>query len=320
MELGSLAETKELRKLRACVLPHLEAVLLEQVKEMRDAGLPVHRNTVKVLAEVVHKTLYGKEFKAGDKLITNFFKRAGMVCRKATNKKPIPETSKIDKVQAWHQHLVNVISSQNQLRPLELHPIWGRFLASCRVSMDEVPLPFVIDADSTYDFRGAKRVWTIQPGNGLDKRQATLILAIAAEGEQPRPAIIFRNSSNGEGLSAEEKAFYASLKGVDVYYQANAWMDSTVMAQWVERTWGDYKKAVGKAETLLMMDNLGSHKAPDVLQSLKERHNTLVMFGPPGATELWQAIDQGECFVVEANPEHNSSPFFLFPNRIRSSF
>ena len=65
---------------------------------------------------------------------------------------------------------------------------------------------------------------TLQVQNkcGLDKRQATLQLCIRAGGEQNvKPAIIFRGKGN---VSPAEKATYD--KGVDVYFQKSAWMDS----------------------------------------------------------------------------------------------
>ena len=46
------------------------------------------------------------------------------------------------------------------------------------------------------------QLWILQPGSGLDKRQATLQLCIRAEGQQTvKPAIIFRGKGN---ISTEE--------------------------------------------------------------------------------------------------------------------
>ena len=42
-----------------------------------------------------------------------------------------------------------------------------------RANVDQVPLPFVNDMDSTYDEVGAKRVSINQLGPALSKRQAT---------------------------------------------------------------------------------------------------------------------------------------------------
>ena len=50
---------------------------------------------------------------------------------------------------------------------------YGRYPPWCRLNVDQVPLPFVNDMDTTYEERGAKRVTINQLGPALSKRQAT---------------------------------------------------------------------------------------------------------------------------------------------------
>ena len=72
-------------------------------------------------------------------------------------------------------------------------------------NVDQVPLPFVIDQDKTYEMKGSEQVWVSQPSSGLDKRQATLQLCIRAEGQQNvKPGI--------QGRSQVSKLDEASLE------------------------------------------------------------------------------------------------------------
>lgn len=97
-----------------------------------------------------------------------------------------------------------------------------------RFNVDQVPLPFVVEQDGTYDFSGSKQIWVSQPGSGLDKRQATLQLCIRAEERQTvKPAIVFRGKGN---VSTQEREKYD--KDIDVYFQPCAWMDSETNMKW----------------------------------------------------------------------------------------
>ena len=50
---------------------------------------------------------------------------------------------------------------------------YGKYLPHQRANVDQVPLPFVNDMDTTYEQKGAKRVAINQNGPTLGKRQAT---------------------------------------------------------------------------------------------------------------------------------------------------
>ncbi len=53
---------------------------------------------------------------------------------------------------------------------------YGRFPVHTRYCVDQVPLPFVIGNDTTFETSGAKSVVITQPSGGLEKRQATMQL------------------------------------------------------------------------------------------------------------------------------------------------
>ena len=155
--------------------------------------------------------------------------------------------------------------------------------------MDQVPLPFVNDMDSTYAERGSMRVNINQGGPSLSKRQATGQLCFRPAVpppagcttdearalydkyllEQPAPCIIFR----GQGAISEEEV-NAYPDGLVVLWQAKAWVDRPLAKEWVEDVMEPFIEAERKAgvasETtryILFQDNLDSQKQPDYINS-----------------------------------------------------
>ena len=69
----------------------------------------------------------------------------------------------------------------------------GNFKASDLATMDQTPLPFVLDDGKTYDKKGGKEVWEQNGQSGLNKKQATLQLTVFAdEVDRVRPTVIFQ--------------------------------------------------------------------------------------------------------------------------------
>jgi hypothetical protein len=86
-----------------------------------------------------------------------------------------------------------------------LEPPSNRFKPSQILNFDETPIPFEYIDQKTYNIRGAKTVTAKTDCSGWDKRQATLILYIFADGI-PRipPKLIFHGKSTNEGGKIEE--------------------------------------------------------------------------------------------------------------------
>ena len=88
------------------------------------------------------------------------------------------------------------------------------------------------------------------PGSGLDERQCTLQLCFSPEGYPMKFKIIFRGK--GKQIKALEKKAYHPK--VDIFWQENAWADTSVSCEWVEKT---LKPAVSSGEEfILICDNL----------------------------------------------------------------
>ena len=67
-------------------------------------------------------------------------------------------------------------------------------------------------------------MWVTNPGAGLEKRKCSVQLAFSPEDDNLRVVVIFRVT--GERISVDEINSYH--KSVDVYWQQNAWADTTV--------------------------------------------------------------------------------------------
>ena len=170
---------------------------------------------------------------------------------------------------------------------------WGRWTPERRYNVDQVPCPFIIDQEITYEQQGSSIVWISQPGNGLDKRQCTLQLTICADDPQRvPPAVIFRGKGN---IPKSEIDLYSQR--VHVYWQEKGWMDSNVALQWTEKT---FAPAVDcSAENILFLDNLACQMTQEFHMKCKELASTLVYPLPPDETDRCQPVDQGEGNMIK---------------------
>jgi hypothetical protein len=75
-----------------------------------------------------------------------------------------------------------------------------KFPSNLIINLDKIPLPFEFLSGYSYDFKGASTMAGKSERSGWDKRQATIILYIMADGSTPfKPVIIF----HGKGTVAK---------------------------------------------------------------------------------------------------------------------
>jgi len=86
----------------------------------------------------------------------------------------------------------------------------GRYELSIICNLDETLLPFEYLAGKTYDLVGEKTVWVKESRSGWDKRQASLVLCVFADGV-PRvpPMIIFQGK--GQRLGRERDRYHPEV-------------------------------------------------------------------------------------------------------------
>ena len=227
------------------------------------------------------------KFKGSNNWFQRFKRRHQIALRRRTNKKQHSANDGRETIQRFHRNLRKAVQSKRRRNNSVVDTNFGRWLPKDRYNVDQVPLPFVIDQETTYDVAGTKQVWVSQPASGLDKRQATLQLCIRAEGKQNiKPAIVFRGKGN---VTSEEKEKYD--QGVDVYFQPSAWMDSEINQKWTKQT---LKNGLGNdpGEKVLFADNVGFQLAKDFHTTCREL-NTIVYLLPANHTDKVQPIDAG---------------------------
>jgi len=154
----------------------------------------------------------------------------------------------------------------------------SRFEESNICNLDETPIPFEYWEGKTYDIVGEKTIWAKASQNGWDRRQASLVLCVFADGA-PRvsPTIIFRGK--GERLGREQEQYHP---GVSVEFNEKAYMNHQLFLRYIEE---QLVPVLGGRPTLFAIDLMGSHKTPAVLDKLLS-HNITPSLIPGGCTSL----------------------------------
>ncbi|RPB06019.1 hypothetical protein L873DRAFT_15434 [Choiromyces venosus 120613-1] len=177
---------------------------------------------------------------------------------------------KVQQLPAKYQSLVlnwlrfNQQNSQPPLTPfleLVLQTPASCFLKSNICNLDETPIPFEYLEGKTYNPIGGKTIWAKSTQNSWDKRQASLVLCVFADGV-PRvpPMIIFRGK--GTRLGREKEKYHA---GVEVEFNEKAYMNDQLFLQYIEN---HLVPTLGGCPSLFTIDLMGSHKTPAVLDKL----------------------------------------------------
>ena len=166
-----------------------------------------------------------------------------------------------------------------------------------RYNTDQVPLPFVVDHDSTYTTEEDTDIHIAGSGKGdLRKRQFTMHIYVNAGMGDMRDGYIELICKGkvllGGRYSPAERAAWDER--VNMYFQKNAWMDRDVMAQ-SANTFNDHiKERWGEtAKVLLSADNLDAHVFHGTKDTLAKDGLVVALFFPPDCTEAVQPIDAG---------------------------
>ena len=268
-------------------------------------------------------------FKAGKDWRQRFRSRWGISIRKKTNGKNTTweETKPVlqrylralrRRVTLSEAELASYAADGSAIVPAERRK-YGRYLPWQRANVDQIPLPFVNDMDTTYEMTGADRVAINQLGPAMSKRQATGQTCIRAEVppppvgadaaalkryrdnlmEQPPPCIILRGMGN-----VKQAELDAYPEGLVVLWQPKAWVDRPTACDWAKKSWkkmveADVAAGVADESTryLLFEDNLDAQckdRNPAYTDYLEKECYTDDHKVPPGKTDQVQPIDRGE--------------------------
>ena len=181
--------------------PRTTKLLVAEFKLRQAQGSKISKLWMKSKMKKKIEMCYRKEaadkFKASDNWFQRFKRRNNIPLRCRTNKKQHSADAAREKIQKFHRNLRNAVKSKRRRSNAVPDRKYGRWMPKQTLNVNQVPLPFAVKQDRTYDFLGSKQIWVSQPGSGLDKRKATLQLCTRAEGKQTvQPAIVFR----GKGM------------------------------------------------------------------------------------------------------------------------
>ena len=159
----------------------------------------------------------------------------------------------------------------------------GRYELSNICNLDETPIPFEYLNGKTYNPTGERSIWVKESRSGWDKRQASLVLCIFADGI-PRipPMIIFHGT--GRRLGRERERYYHNML---VEFNPTAYMNDNLFERYITE---HLIPVLGGRPTLFALDLMGSHKTPTVLNLLRQNNITPSLI-PGGCTGLLQPLD-----------------------------
>lgn len=177
------------------------------------------------------------------------------------------------------QHIMKILDSPRR-----------RFKKRRILNFDETPIPFEYLSGATWETKGSKTVAGKSDRSGWDKRQATLILYIFADGIQRMiPTIIFHGKPTEEGGQIYEKEKHLYPDDVNVVFNDTAYNNEALFSQWIDDNFAKFA-AEEDEEILLVIDAATFHKTQPIKNKLKE-HNTTLALIPGGCTSLVQPLD-----------------------------
>ena len=111
----------------------------------------------------------------------------------------------------------------------------NRFNLSAILNLNETPILFEYLDSHIYNFCGARTVSGKSDRSGWNKRQATLILYIFADGIQRiRPKLIFHGTAGPSGQIYKQEGHRYS-KEVTVAYNETAYNNEELFDEWIDK-------------------------------------------------------------------------------------
>ncbi|KAL6411770.1 hypothetical protein AUP68_04144 [Ilyonectria robusta] len=185
---------------------------------------------------------------------------------------------------------VSSVGCQSRAFTMILNSPKRRFSKRLILNLDETPIPFEFLDGATWDIRGARTVAGHTDRSGWNKRQATLVLYIFADGiHRLQPKLIFYGVPTEEGGQIYEREGHLYHPDVTVAFNKTAYNNEELLSQWIEDELSPLASEDNE-DTLLVMDAATFHNTEDIKRKLRERNITLALI-PGGCTSLVQPLD-----------------------------
>eukprot|EP00873_Tetraselmis_striata_P007148 jgi/Tetstr1/427412/TSEL_017576.t1 len=124
----------------------------------------------------------------------------------------------------------------------------------------------------------------------------TALLTIFSDGSTMPPLFVVKGKERDPTWKkdADMKQVFvdAGMAEIQITHQDNAWMDRAIFLKWVKDIFLPWTVDKRSTETpmILIMDNLGAHINPEVLQLFVDNHVIIVPL-PPHASHFLQPLD-----------------------------
>jgi len=273
---------------RRVLWPELEDFLYKEFMERRKTGRTVRQGWFRIQSRFQFRVIYPNVNPEIFRFSNGWFR--GFLNRHRISLRSI--TKKAQKVPGDYEMLVvNWLRFNRRNSQPRTASFWevalerpvGRFELSNICNLDETPIPFEYLQGKTYNRVGEKTIWVKETRSGWDKRQATLVLCVFADGI-PRvpPMVIFRGT--GTRLGREKLRYHPEVL---VEFNPTAYMNEVLFEKYIR----NYLIPVLEGRpTLFALDLMGSHKTPAILDLFRQNDITPSII-PAGCTSLVQPLD-----------------------------
>ncbi len=241
----------------------VDARILQWVLEQREQHLPVTSECIMAYALTVIQPKF-PDFQASKGWLQNFMRRNDLSLRAKTSLSQKLPADLEDKITSFHKFVKDTREEME-------------FEEDMIINMDETPLYFDLVPGRIVDQKGTKSV--IVRTTGCDKRHLTVVLGVSAAGNVLPTMIIFKGKRQLKDIKAPA--------GFLVCVQEKAWMDETLMKDWVLQC---FRKYTNRQPALLVLDSFRAHLTDTVKKETRKAGGTLAVI-PGGCTSKLQPLD-----------------------------
>jgi transposase-like protein len=273
-ELVNMQNRKKRRRIgggRKPFFPQIEEQLYEWFKSERlDKKCVVNYRRLREKALEIAKTLKIENFIGSHYWIYSFCRRHKLCTRKITHVGQYDNKTPEEKRQVAIDHLAAVEALTSDLTSETIF------------NMDETPVFIDMISSSTISFKGESTTETNTTGYG--KTRFTVILLTNSSGAVFKTMVILK------GLKKCPKCVIP--KDIVLKTSKGGLVNTHLMLQWIDECLLRRSPFLAVKNSLLLMDNYGSHKKEEVIEKLKLL-KTKVKFIPPKTTHYLQPLDVG---------------------------
>ena len=249
----------------------MEGILVEWIKEMRQAEVAVHGKAICKKAKDVMEELYPGEnvpFATSKGWLSRFLRRQSLVSRRVTSVgQELPGNAQA--------------AAKTFLKDVRGTIVYGDLAPVAVGNMDESPFWFDLPSSESYDFQGLKTIKV--KTTGYEKMRFTVVLTALANGTKLKPMVIFKNLKNVPKGDFPRNCVITVAKG--------GCMTTELMQEWMAKVWQSRPGSIFRKPAVLVLDKHRSHTHADTVSSLQRRYATQSQFIPGGMTSLLQPCD-----------------------------